>query len=163
MVMRDFYVAPYMGKWIEVSSIPQEWEKNYADDSKKCYGAIAEYKLIRSHPPTIEVINSCLDKNGEITGKIYGQATPAKYTSSNCPTGRISGDLVVEFPSVSKSKGNYLVLDTDYVNYAMVGGSDSNSLWIMRRPNTSLSVYTYNRLVRMARRNGYNVDKLEIV
>ena len=45
--MRDFYVQPYMGKWIEVSSIPRDWEKYYADESKKCSGAVAEYRLMR--------------------------------------------------------------------------------------------------------------------
>ena len=143
MAQQNFNTREYMGKWIEVSSIPQEW-------SEPCNGATANYRMIGDGK--IEVTNRCLDENGEIVGMYTGQARVKDQQKRN-------GHFLVSFGNVN---GDYIVYDTDYVSYALVGGKKPNMLWILRRPNTKINEVRYNSLVRRARREGYDIDTLHM-
>jgi lipocalin len=132
-----------MGKWMEVASIPQEW-------SDPCVGATATYRMISAN--SIEVTNRCLDEKGEIIGMFTGHAK-AKYPTQNL------GHFMVNFGRVS---GDYIVLDTDYDSYALVGGSSPDMLWILKRQDAIMSEAYYTGLVRKAKSMGYNVNDLKM-
>lgn len=140
---RNFDTKRYMGKWIEVSSILQDW-------SLPCSGATATYKMINEN--NIEVTNRCLNEKGEIVGMFTGHA------KTKNPHERL-GHFVVNF---GRSSGDYIVLDSDYESYALVGGSTPDILWVLKRPNYQMTEIQYNSLVRKAKHNGYDIDKLKM-
>lgn len=134
----------YVGKWYEIARIPTVFQLNMKN-------VTAEY--IREENNTIKVINSGY-VNGELN-QITGLALPTE-----------KDDLfkVSFFNGVNTVAVNFdykiLAIDEDY-QYALVGGSTPNYLWILSRtPN--IPQREYNTLVNIAKKNGYNVKNLKI-
>lgn len=138
-------VNKYIGKWFEIARIPTVFQLNMKN-------VTAEY--IRDENNTsIKVINSGY-VNGELK-QITGLALPTEKDDLF----KVSFFNGVNTVAVS-SDYKILAIDEDY-QYALVGGSTPNYLWILSRtPN--IPQREYNTLVNIAKKNGYNVKNLKI-
>lgn len=138
-------VDKYIGKWFEIARIPTVFQLNMKN-------VTAEY--IRDENNTsIKVINSGY-VNGELK-QITGLALPTEKDDLF----KVSFFNGVNTVAVN-SDYKILAIDEDY-QYALVGGSTPNYLWILSRtPNITKD--TYKALVNIAKKNGYNVKNLKI-
>ena len=130
-------INKYLGRWYEIAKIPKQFEQNFTN-------VTADYSL--NSDGTINVINSgySFDDKVSITGI-------AKQTD-------VPNLLKVSFFTGVKSDYNILYVD-QYYNYAIIGGKDKNSLWILSR----IPVIHYTileLLIYIATCKGYNTKDL---
>ncbi len=139
----NFELDRYLGSWYEIARFPHSFEK-------ELIGVTATYSL-RSDGK-IKVENA--GYKGSFEGKyktIEGKAKIADTTGI--------GHLKVSFFLFFYA--DYLVLELDTVNYeyALVGSSSPNYLWILcRRPYMPEEIYTM--LVKQAKERGYAIQNL---
>lgn len=127
----------YMGKWFEIARIKNEFEPNM----KK---VTAQYNL--NEDDTIQVINS-----GYIDDTLKEIIGTAKTTNEN-------NLLLISFRHPIYSQYKILFVDDDY-QYALVGGSSENYLWILSRtPNLDKTIL--DKLINIAKEEKYNVNKI---
>lgn len=120
----------YIGKWHEVASIPQWFQRKCVSDTT------AEYTLLESGH--VSVINSCQVKSGqrdtaEGRAKVVDTVTNAKL--------KVTFVKIIDW--IFTFGGNYWILDLapDY-SYALVGDPTLEYAWILARtPNVGKSVY----------------------
>lgn len=135
----NFDERKYLGKWYEIARIDNTFEKNLTD-------VTAEYSLNKNG--TIKVINKGYDKR---TGKEKRAEAHAKIIDK--------GILKVYFTPVFGGNYNILYVNDTY-DYAVVGGGKTGYLWILSR-DKSLDDKIYDKLVKIAKDRGYNVDLLQ--
>jgi len=138
----------YMGKWYQISSIPQFF-------GAQCVRSTAEYTLLNNG---INVFNTCYDKNNKAINTITGTAVPVNPCEPAA--------LRVSFPNQgnegnSGEGANYLVQMTDYVSYVIVGSPNLTSLFILSRSST-MSKDKYNKILHKVKQLGYNVDNIKV-
>jgi apolipoprotein D and lipocalin family protein len=127
-----------IGRWYLIARIPNLFDLNMKRVS-------AEYSL--NEDGTITVINK-----GYSNGKLKEVIGVAKTTDKD--------DLLkVSFIPNVYSDYKILGIDKNY-QYAVVGGSNNDFLWILARTK-NIFQYQYDWLVSVAKKNGYNVDKLK--
>lgn len=127
----------YMGKWFEIARIKNEFEPNM----KK---VTAQYSL--NEDDTIQVINS-----GYIDDTLKEIIGTAKTTNEN-------NLLLISFRHPIYSQYKILFVDDDY-QYALVGGSSENYLWMLSRtPNLDKAIL--DKLINIAKEEKYNVNKI---
>lgn len=127
----------YMGKWFEIARIKNEFEPNM----KK---VTAQYNL--NEDDTIQVINS-----GYIDDTLKEIIGTAKTTNEN-------NLLLISFRHPIYSQYKILFVDDDY-QYALVGGSSENYLWMLSRtPNLDKAIL--DKLINIAKEEKYNVNKI---
>lgn len=132
-------LAKYMGRWYEIASFPQRFQKG-------CTDTRAEY---RSRPDgDVEVMNSCL-RDGKVdtaTGKawVVDRTTNAK--------------LKVSF--FWPFRGDYWIIDLgrDY-EYAVVSAPSRKYLWILSR-TPQMDEARYQEIVGKLKDRGFDVAKL---
>jgi lipocalin len=119
----------------------------------RCSGSTATYDFESLN--TIRVLNVCYNEKSENIASVTGHAT---IINPNYGWFKLRLDV----PSFSKSStsADYLVHATDYTTYAMVGTPNRDALWILVRPNKTISKQRYDWLVGRAKIIGYPVDKL---
>lgn len=141
-------IERYMGKWYEIARFPQSFQR-------KCGATTAEYTL--KDNGTVRVVNTCkrLDRDGALkdakaTAFVVDKDTNAKLKVSFVPILQYFGFFA----------GDYWILDlgADY-DYALVGGPDRNSLWILSRTPV-LDQDIYDHLVEVAEDKGFDISKL---
>jgi apolipoprotein D and lipocalin family protein len=132
----------YAGRWYEVASIPNRFQKHCRGNTVASYRPIEEQR--------IEVINSCLDKDGSVdTAKGIARVVD---TSSNAK-------LEVSFVSLFGWQlfwGDYWVLELapDY-SYVIVGTPNYRYGWILSR-TPGLSAEIRKHLDERLRASGYD-------
>lgn len=129
----------YIGKWFEIARINNEFEPNMTK-------VTALYTL--NEDGTIKVVNSGYFYNNY--KEVIGKATRTKENNL----------FKISFFNNYETDYRVIFIDEEY-KYALVGGNYSDYLWILSRENT-LNESIINRLVDIAKENGYNVHKLEI-
>ncbi len=112
--MESFRVEKYTGVWYQASRIPMPYEQG-------CEKAMANYILKNGY---IEVNNTCLDENFQYIRSVKGKANFTKYKPC---LNVVFGSQRSIFPC------NYIILDTDYDNYAIVGSVDMTTAYILTR------------------------------
>ena len=127
----------YVGRWYESAKFDHIFERGLDF-------AMANYTL--REDGKIDVLN---------TGVKDGRAKDAKGIAK---TTNISGLLKVSFFGPFYSDYRILMLDTNY-QYALVGGSNENYLWILSR-TPQLDDATRSLILAEAERRGYNTSKL---
>jgi len=132
----------YVGNWYEIASIPNFFQKHCRGNTMASYRAIEEQR--------IEVINSCLDKDGSVD-TAQGIARIVDRTSN--------ARLEVSFVSLFGWQlfwGDYWILDLapDY-SYAIVGTPNFRYGWILSR-TPALSADVRNGIDKRLRSSGYN-------
>jgi lipocalin len=139
----NFNILYYLGLWYQIATIPSWFQRNLVR-------VTAEYSLRPDGKITVDNIGY-----GRITGlqsRVVGVAEKAEPN--------IESWLKVRF---FFGKADYFVLELDpYYQWALVGGNDPDSLWILCREN-KMPIDLFNQLKENARNRGYNVDKLIVV
>jgi apolipoprotein D and lipocalin family protein len=143
-LQKNFDAAAYMGKWYQIASIPQFYEKG-------CVRQTAEYTLLTDR---INVFNTCYDEKWEVITTITGSAVPVDCNGAS---------LRVVFPDQQMFDlpfANYLIHKTDYTNYAIVGSPTRNSFYILSR-TPHMSVSEYKAFLVYADKLGYDSSKIK--
>jgi len=145
-VVKNVNLERYMGTWYEIARFPHRFEKNLV-------GVTATYSL----KPNGKV---------DVVNKGYKNALDGKPKKANAfakvPDPAVKGRLKVFF--FWPFGADYLILELDKENYqyALVGSSSENYLWILSR-TPQMDPKTYDMLVSKAAQRGYDVSKLEMV
>jgi len=135
----------YAGVWYEIARFPHSFEKDLV-------GVTATYTV--GEDGRIWVLNQ--GYRGSFEGRI--RKTRARAT---IPDPRRPGSLKVFFFLFIGAEYNIMMLDDDY-QYALVGSSTPNFLWILSRtPHMDSDIY--GMLVAEAQRRGYDVNRLQLV
>ena len=130
-------IKKYLGQWYEIARLDHSFERDMEQTK-------AEYTLLDDG--YIQVVNTGLRK-----GKFKTSVGKAKITETPAL-------LRVSFFGPFYSDYRILMLDENY-QYALVGGSSYQYLWILAR-NPLISNATKDKILAEARRRGYDVDKL---
>lgn len=149
-----FDVDRYLGKWYEVAHLPTYYQKG-------CGNSVATYEKFADG--TISVFNECFNGCGKFKTAIQG------YALVKGP-----GQLEVRFPEITNSKWlnkiinkfqgcgtNYIVHDTDYTSYAIVGSPNRKSLWFLSR-SRHVTKEQFLTMKDKAHKFGYCTKKLVI-
>jgi apolipoprotein D and lipocalin family protein len=133
----------YAGKWFEISSFPQRWQK-------KCSYTTATYTL--SEKGYVIVNNSCRkdDANGKQIG-IKGKA----FVDDN------SGNAKLKVQFFWPFKGKYWIIDlADDYSYTVVGNPNRKYLWILSR-TPAMDETTYQKIISKLIIKGFDTSKLK--
>lgn len=148
--MEPFDIQKFMGMWYAVAAIPMAYEKFYAQGNVICEGQVADYVLVDK---SVHITNTCyvFDESTNTLNhtSVKGMGTMPKNNK---------GVMVVTFDmgKFETQPGKYVVHDTDYTTYALVGNRESvrdtapASLWIMARFCKRIPDATYARLLQTA-------------
>lgn len=133
----------YSGKWFEIASFPQRFQKN-------CYGTTAEYTI--SEKGYVIVENRCNKdsiggKESYIKGKAFAQE------------GSGNSKLKVQF--FWPFKGDYWIIDlADDYSFAVVSNPNKKYLWILsRKPVMNEAVY--KGIIDRLKAKGFDLSKLQ--
>ena len=139
----QFDLNRYLGTWYEIARFPHSFEKDLV-------GVTATYSL--RDDGKIKVVNA--GYKNSFDGKYNTIEGKAKLADSSG-----SGNLRVSFFLFFYAKYYVLELDKTNYEYALVGSSSPNYLWILcRKPY--MPETTYNMLVENAKARGYDTEKL---
>jgi apolipoprotein D and lipocalin family protein len=132
-------VDKYLGKWYEIASFPQRFQKG-------CNCTTAEYYL---HPDGyIKVKNKCL-KDGKL--KVATAKAKIKDTVTNA---KLSVQFFWPF------SGKYWIIDlADDYSYAVVGHPNREYLWILAR-SPKMDDQTYQGILNRVQQKGFDLSKL---
>lgn len=137
-------VNKYIGKWYEIASFPQRFQKD-------CHCTTAKYTL--SPKGYLIVENRC--KKGSVNGKevsIRGKAFIEK--------GSNNAKLLVQF--FWPFKGKYWIIDlADDYSYAVVSHPNRKYLWILSR-SPKMDESTYKKIIERLKNKGLDTEKLNI-
>jgi apolipoprotein D and lipocalin family protein len=134
----------YMGKWFEISSFPQSFQKG-------CHCTAAEYSM--TDKGYVRVVNTCRKDSADGKAKVAnGKAFVVK--------GSHNAKLRVQF--FWPFRGNYWIIDLaeDYT-YAVVGDPSRKYLWILSR-TPQMEPGLYQEIVDRAAKKGFDVSKLQM-
>jgi apolipoprotein D and lipocalin family protein len=132
-----------MGMWYEFARLPFMFEKTCGSSSARyIYDDVLQGAL---------VLNICYsDTNFQNVSKWdqgFAHQLPEK-------TG--SGDLLVKFAGQGDREGDYIVYETDYLSYSIVGSVDKNMLWILTR-DKQISRKMATALLERAQQFGFDL------
>ncbi len=133
----------FIGKWYEIARFPHSFEKDLV-------GVTATYSFRKDGK--IRVLNQGF-KNS-LDGKLKRAVGKAKVPNQDEP-----GKLKVSFFWFFYT--DYLILELDEENYqfALIGSSSDNYLWILCR-TPQMSSDNYNMLLKKAENRGYDISRL---
>lgn len=148
-LQENFDPARYSGKWYTIARIPHAFDRSTSWET-------AEYRVLR--PGVIEVVNTGYDKNNQVKGQVIGTA---EMVNSMNPALRAA--LYVSFPTsyfVSQTRiPNYLIHQTDYDNFSIVGSYDKKSLYFLGRQRP-IARNLYQEMLAYAQDLGYDTNLL---
>lgn len=132
----------FVGKWYEIASFPQRFQKN-------CYNTSATYTL--SDKGYIIIENRC--NKGSIDGK-------ESYIKGKAFADGIGSNARLKVQFFWPFKGKYWIIDLaeDY-SYAVVGHPNRKYLWILSR-TPHLDEELYLKLVDRIGENNFDISKL---
>lgn len=132
----------YMGKWYEIATIPQRFQKG-------CVCTTAEYSLVNDQ--YVKVVNKCRNEtpDGEIK-QIEGKAFVAKKGNR--------AKLKVQFFWPFKAKYWIIDLADDY-SWAVVGHPNRKYLWILSR-TPEMDNKIYQNIIKRLEEQKYNTSLL---
>jgi apolipoprotein D and lipocalin family protein len=134
----------YSGKWYEIASFPQRFQRN-------CYGTTAEYTL--SEKGYVIVENRC--RKESLDGRqsyIKGKAFIVKE----------SGNAKLQIQFFWPFKGKYWIIDlADDYSYAVVSHPNRKYLWILSR-SPQMDPLTYYQILERLKKKNLDVSKLNL-
>ncbi len=140
--VENFELDKYLGTWYEIARLPNRFEKDLV-------GVTATYEM--RDDGKVAVINQ--GYKNTLDGKLKKATGKARIPDP------AKARLEVSFFWIFYSDYYILELDTMDYQYALVGSSSDNYLWILSR-TPKLDEETYNRLVAEANERGYYTDQL---
>ena len=142
-IVKNVDINRYTGIWYEIARFPHSFEKGLV-------GVTATYTLRKDGKITVlnqGFVDSLDGKQKQTTGV-------ARIPDKDQP-----GKLKVKFFLFFGAAYNILELDQGAYQYAKVGSSSPNYLWILCR-QPAMNEETYRMLVDKAAARGYKVDRL---
>jgi apolipoprotein D and lipocalin family protein len=132
----------YMGKWYEISSFPQSFQKG-------CHCTVAEYSM--TDKGDVRVVNTC--RKDAADGKVKTANGKAFVVAG-------SGNAKLRVQFFWPFRGDYWIIDlaADYT-YAVVGEPSRKYLWILCR-TPQMDETLYREIVDRAAGKGFDVSKL---
>lgn len=134
----------YAGKWYEIASFPQRFQKG-------CGCTTAEYTLSEKRYVIVE--NRC-NRNNENNKKrsyIKGKA----FVKKNSENAKLKVQFFWPF------KGKYWIIDlADDYSYAVVSHPNKKYLWILSR-TPKMSQEVYNGIISRLKKKGFDLNKLQ--
>lgn len=140
--VKNFELEKYLGKWYEIARFQHCFEKDLV-------GVTANYSL--REDGKIAVINK--GYKNTLDGKLKKATGKARIPDPN------EAKLEVSFFWIFYADYYILELDTVDYQYALVGSSSDNYLWILSR-TPQMNEDTYNELVASAKERGYATVEL---
>jgi apolipoprotein D and lipocalin family protein len=132
----------YMGKWHEISSFPQWFQRG-------CVASSATYALRKDGD--VDVFNQCRDKT--LDGKLRTAKGKAWVVDN-----RSNAKLKVRF--FWPFSGDYWIIDLDSnYQYAVVGHPKRNYLWILSR-SPRMDPAVYEGILERLKKQHYDISKL---
>ncbi len=133
----------YAGKWYEIASYPQWFQKN-------CYCTTAEYTI--SEKGYVIVENRC--NRGGLNGK-------KSYIRGKAFVQKNSGNAKLKVQFFWPFKGDYWIIDlADDYSYAVVSNPDKKYLWILSRTQ-KMNDGVYQEILSRLKSKGYDLSKLK--
>lgn len=134
----------YSGKWFEIASFPQFFQKG-------CHCTTAKYSL--SEKGYVIVENRC--NRDSVNGKqsyIKGKAFVVKN----------SGNAKLKVQFFWPFKGKYWIIDlADDYSYAVISHPNKKYLWILSR-TSKMNDLTYQQIISRLKQKGFDITKLQI-
>lgn len=132
----------YLGKWYEIATIPQRFQKG-------CVCVTAEYSL--NTDGTIKVVNSCRKES---------PSGPFKQVIGRAKVVAGSNNAKLRVSFFRPFWGDYWIvgLDPDY-QWAIVSNAQGSTCWILAR-TPRIAPHLYDQLVRRCQELGINTTKL---
>lgn len=149
----DFDIFMYAGRWYEIAKLPNPWEISCIHSTADYY--VDDRPLEEGLPPEVDIVNTCWNGQGEIIEQ--------RHARGWIPDPQDSGAIVVEFTgsmSPQSEQGWYLVHETDYLNYSIVGSSDRQYVWILSRTPT-MCKNVFDQLLDFTEEIGYDKDRMD--
>ena len=142
----DLELQKFLGKWYEIARYPHSFEKGLQ-------AVTASYSM--RPDGKIKVINQ--GHKGSVNGELSTAIGKAKIPDLSKP-----GNLKVSFFWIFYA--DYLVLELDNENYewAIIGSSSPNYLWILSR-KPQMEDELYQKLIKRIENRGYDLGKLILV
>lgn len=141
-----FELEKYMGTWYEIARFDHSFERGLV-------GVTATYTLLPNGK--VQVVNA--GYKNSLNGSYSSAKAKAKIPNPDKP-----GNLKVYFIPFFGAAYNILELDTLNYQWAMVGSSSANYLWILCRTKT-MDAEIYKQLELKAKNRGYHTDNLILV
>ncbi len=132
----------YLGKWFEIASFPQKFQKG-------CHCTTAEYSMSEKEYLVIE--NRC--NRDSVTGK-------QSYIKGKAFVMKNSGNAKLKVQFFWPFRGKYWIIDlADDYSYAVVGHPNRKYLWILSR-NPKINDKIYNQIVSRIKEKGFDTNIL---
>ena len=146
--VQQFDVERYLGQWYELGRYPNRFQKKCTGDVVAAYARRADGLL--------EVKNSCSTAKGPVVAVCV-----ARQADPQGPPSVLQVRFAPAWLSFLPVWGDYWVIDLapDYTT-AVVGTPSRDYLWILSR-TWHVDLPTWARLVEAARRQGYDVSRIE--
>ncbi len=141
--VKNVEIDKYLGSWYEIARFPHSFEKDLV-------GVTATYTM--RDDGKIKVLNQGYKYT--LDGKHSTAVGKAKIPDLNN-----TGKLKVSFFLFFYAEYNILVLDQENYQYAIVGSSSEDYLWILSRTPV-MEEKTYSMLLKEAQKRGYKIDNL---
>jgi apolipoprotein D and lipocalin family protein len=134
----------YAGKWYEIASYPQIFEKG-------CHCTTAEYTV--SNKGYVIVENRC--NKGSINGKL-------SYIKGKAFVEKDSGNAKLKVQFFWPFRAKYWIIDlADDYSYAVVSHPNKKYLWILSR-TPKMESATYQQILSRLKEKGFDLSKLQI-
>jgi apolipoprotein D and lipocalin family protein len=141
-VVKSVDLERYLGKWYEIASFPQSFQKG-------CNCSTAEY--FKTDEDYIRVINSC--RLDSVNGKLK-TAEGKAFIVDTITNAKLKVQFFWPF------KGDYWIIDLaeDY-SYAVVGHPNREYLWILSRTKI-MDTQIYKNILERVKAKGFDITKL---
>ena len=143
-------VPLYMGRWYEIAKFPNWFQRKCVADTSANYQLLAD--------GSVEVLNQCRQKNGEMQQALGAARQIGPATSPKLQV-RFAPSWLSVLPFVW---GNYWVIDLDD-GYELVAISEPKReyLWVLSR-SPQVEPARYQALLGRLKALGLDTDKLEV-
>ena len=143
-------VPRYMGRWYEIAKFPNWFQRKCVADTSANYQLLAD--------GSVEVLNQCRQKNGEMQQALGAARQIGPATSPKLQV-RFAPAWLSVLPFVW---GNYWVIDLDE-RYELVAISEPKReyLWVLSR-SPQVEPARYQALLGRLKALGLDTDKLEV-
>jgi apolipoprotein D and lipocalin family protein len=142
-------VERYLGKWYEIASFPQRFQKG-------CTATTATYTLIK--PGKLGVLNECRlhTPDGKLkSGKAFAWVMDEESNA------KLRVQFFLRHIRIGLFQGDYWIIDLDEdYQWAVVGEPTKKYLWILSRQN-KLDSEVYEGILKRLNALGYDLSKLK--
>jgi len=147
-VVSNLDLNKYVGRWFEIARLPNRFQDKCASDVEANYALRPDGR--------ITVVNRCREQNGAVT-----EAAGVARRVDGAPPSVLQVRFAPAFLSfLSAVWGDYQVIALDDAHtHAVVGSPDRKYLWILAR-SADLDQATYDRLLGVAKQQGFDVSRL---